>query len=205
MKRVVVNFGVAMVFGFALCALAGAQSDSTSLGDYARSVKKNKPQAPQASAKVYDNDNLPDSTAISVVGAPDTSKPAQNNVKDDPKNGKADASAAPKATPGQKDGVKDPLKEASKITSDQSANDRLKAYDAWKQRIDDQRKKVDQLAHDLSDLQGKTPAAIMPDDFKEKYKQDLAAKQKALDEAKTVLNQLQQEAHQSGVPSSVTD
>ena len=46
-----------------LVTLAGAQTES--LGDYARSVRKDEKPA---SAKKYDNDNLPTSDKISIVG-----------------------------------------------------------------------------------------------------------------------------------------
>src|SRR5690348_4989001 len=54
--------------------IAGAQSQSQPLGDIARAVKKTKnPSAATGTPKVYDNDTLPRSTSISVVG--DTSAP----------------------------------------------------------------------------------------------------------------------------------
>src|SRR5438067_12799414 len=54
-------------FIFASCAMAVAQTQSPSLGDYARSVKKSKPQEAKT-AKVYDNDTMHSATTISVVG-----------------------------------------------------------------------------------------------------------------------------------------
>ena len=66
-----------------LVGVSGAQSEP--LGDYARSIRK-EDKAP-ASAKKYDNDNLPTSDNISVVGnATDTAGPE-------------DANPAPDATP----------------------------------------------------------------------------------------------------------
>ena len=63
MKRMGYVFLAEVVLAGMLVTLAGAQSES--LGDYARSVRKDdKP----ASAKKYDNDNLPTSDKISIVG-----------------------------------------------------------------------------------------------------------------------------------------
>ena len=50
-------------------SLASAQTQS--LGDYARSVRKDKDdKSPSSSAKKFDNDNLPINDKLSVVGQP---------------------------------------------------------------------------------------------------------------------------------------
>jgi hypothetical protein len=190
MKRAI--FG-AMFAALALAASAQAQSDSTSLGDYARAIKKQKSEQTSASAKVYDNDNLPSSTAVNVVGATGTSSPSSNSP-----DAKASNNAATDSAPAASD-------DASKIAPGQSVQQRQKAYDIWKQRIDEQRKKIDQITSDLSDLQSHTPAAIMPPDVKQKYRTQLDEKQKALEQAKAGLADLQEQARKAGVPSSVTE
>ena len=63
MKRMRYVFLAEAVLAGMLVTLAGAQTES--LGDYARSVRKDEKPA---SAKKYDNDNLPTSDKISVVG-----------------------------------------------------------------------------------------------------------------------------------------
>ena len=58
-----------MLTAIAIAAVdAAAQTQSSSLGDYARAVKKTKPESRKA-AKTYDNDNLPNKSKLSVVGA----------------------------------------------------------------------------------------------------------------------------------------
>ena len=68
--------------------IATAQGPSQSLGDYARSIRKSKsaPAAPQQK-KIYDNDTLPATGSVSVVG--------NSAATDQPKN--ADAASAPAA------------------------------------------------------------------------------------------------------------
>jgi hypothetical protein len=203
MKRVV--FGsMAAIFMIALSVMAGAQAQSASLGDYARSVRQNKPQATKAPAKVYDNDNLPSAT-ISVVGAPATSTDAAKDSKDSQQpDAKADdktAASTPKT--GEKAAEK---KAATEIKPGQSPEERQKAFDGWKTRIADQKKKVDQLAHDLDDFQHNSTLAqvsLWPET--QKYGQGLADKQKALAQAKAELSDLQEQARKAGVPASVAE
>ena len=64
MKRIGYVVLAEIVLAGVLVSLAGAQS-SESLGDYARSVRK---EEKKGSAKKYDNDNLPATDKISVVG-----------------------------------------------------------------------------------------------------------------------------------------
>ena len=76
MKRIAYVFLAEVVLAGMLVAVSGAQSEP--LGDYARSIRK-EDKAP-ASAKKYDNDNLPTSDNISVVGnATDTTGPEDAN------------------------------------------------------------------------------------------------------------------------------
>ncbi len=63
MKRIGYVVLAEVVLAGLLLSLAGAQSEP--LGDYARSVRKDEKPA---SAKKYDNDNLPTADKISVVG-----------------------------------------------------------------------------------------------------------------------------------------
>lgn len=138
MKRVVLKGLAATLFALTGCVLAGAQlpqAEPQSLGDYARSIKKNKSQDSKPAQTVYDNDNLPSSTSLNVVGgSSDSSNDANKN--------KPNANAAPQQS----------ADDASKVKSGQSAGDRQKAYDGWKQKIDAQKEKVDQLARDLDNV-----------------------------------------------------
>lgn len=204
MKRVV--FGsMAAIFMIALSVMAGAQAQSAPLGDYARSVRQNKPQATKAPAKVYDNDNLPSAT-ISVVGATaptatDAAKDSKDSQQPDVKADDKTAASTPKTDekPAEK-------KASTEIKPGQSPEERQKAYAGWKTRIADQKKKVDALAHDLDDFQHNSTLAqvtVWPET--QKYGQGLADKQKALAQAKAELSDLQEQARKAGVPASVTE
>ncbi|HUK46809.1 MAG TPA: hypothetical protein VLW06_04420 [Terriglobales bacterium] len=185
MKRLVFGGFAVILCTAAMCAMAQAQSDSQPLGDYARSVRKAKAEDTKPAAKVYDNDNLPAAPSISVVG--DSSAPATQADSANPKS----------ATPQNSD---DP----TKIKPGQSQEERQKAYDTWKQRIDQQREKIDQLADDLESYK---KTATMPTaqvwPYNEQYQQGLTEKQKALDDAKAALSDMQEDARKAGVPSSV--
>lgn len=205
MKRVVLGSMAAIVLMIALSAMVHAQAQSASLGDYARSVRQNKPQATKAPAKVYDNDNLPSST-ISVVGATaptsvDAAKDSTDGKQPDAKADDKTAASAPKTDekPAEK-------KASTEIKPGQSPEERKKAFDGWKTRIAEQKKKVDQLAHDLDDFQHNSTLAqvsLWPET--QKYGQGLADKQKALAQAKAELSDLREQARKAGVPASVAE
>jgi hypothetical protein len=182
-----------------LALSAGAQSQSTqsqSLGDYARTVRKDKPKDSQT--KQYDNDNLPKTDKLSVVGAaPDTT--ADNN--------QAQTAAATETKPAEPSAA-------------QSSKDRQKSYDDWKQKISDQKDKVTLATRELDVLQReyKLRAAAFYGDAGNRlrnqgswdkddaqYKQQIADKQKAVDDAKKQLDDLQEQARKSGAPNSVRE
>ena len=76
MKQTMTMKWIAAATLLMLASGAAAQSQNTSLGDYARSIRKNKPDTNTASQH-YDNDNLPTNGALSVVGpAPSPSSTA---------------------------------------------------------------------------------------------------------------------------------
>lgn len=194
MKRVVLSTVTLMIFALAGCMFAAAQSepqsgDSQSLGDYARAVKKSKTHDAKPASTVYDNDNLPSATSLNVVGASSSSS-ANTNIGSTP-----DANAA------QQQSQDDP----SKVKTGQSVQDREKAYDSWKQKIDAQKEKVDQLSHDLDEAKNHpastTTVPVWP--YNTDYQKDLTEKQKALDQAKAELDQMQDDARKQGVPNSV--
>lgn len=156
-------------------------ANAQSLGDYARAVRKNKPETTTAS-RHYDNDNLPTGQSLSVVGPP------------------ADAAAntsAPAAAPAP----------------DTAAAGRQKAADDWKQRIDKQKEKIAELAHevDLDQRELRLRAVAQTSDpgvtarnvqfvkDEVQYKSDMDAKQKQLEDARQQLDELQDQAHKAGV------
>jgi hypothetical protein len=186
--------------------MAQSQPQTQSLGDYARAVKKTKPVA-QSAVKTYDNDTLPGSSSLSVVGKP--SQPAEVD-KDKDKDAASQTAGAEKSDAQKK-------AENSGAKPGQAAEDRKKALDAWKEKLSAQQAKIDLLSRELDVMQRESQiraAAFYADagnrlrnsadwDTQDrKYKQEIADKRKAIDEGKTQLSDLQEQARKSGVPNS---
>lgn len=197
-----------------LQAQTGSNSQASpagqSLGEYARQVRKEPDGKPKT--KVFDNDNLPKTDKLSVVGnapapgaadaAPAESKPAET------------ANAAPGSQPKA---------EAGAPPADTSKMDQAQKEAAWKQwgdRIKAQQESIDLLTRELDVVQREYQirAAAMYGDVGTRlrnsadwdkqdaqYKQQIADKQKALDDAKQKLDDLLEEARKAGVPSSVRE
>jgi hypothetical protein len=203
-----------MLMGIAIAAVdAVAQTQSPSLGDYARAVKKTKPESRKAS-KTYDNDNLPNNSKLSVVGAAPTEAAADKDNKGQDQDSTATKDA------DHKDDASKTAENSSEVKPGQSSEDRKKAVADWKQKIDDQKGKVDLLSRELDVLQrerqikqadfySSTARAVQNsrgfDEEDAKYKQQIADKQKTLDDAKGKLSELQEQARKEGVPSSATE
>ena len=135
MKRMGYVFLAEVVLAGMLVTLAGAQSES--LGDYARSVRKDEKPA---SAKKYDNDNLPTSDKISIVGNATESSPEDANAASTP----SDSSAQPE------DGT-NPC-HASDAGCRQTGGQlptRTKRTTNGRQKISDQQAKVDLLSREV--------------------------------------------------------
>jgi hypothetical protein len=182
MKRIAYIWLAGLVVAGTLSPLGG-QAQTEPLGDYARTVRKDKEKQPPA-AKKYDNDNLPKNDDLSVVGNA-TAEPADTAASSEPK--------------------------ADDKTAD-SKNDQLKASDEWKKKIADQKDQIDLLSRELDVLQREyrlRAAAFYADagnrlrdaggwDKQDaQYKQQISAKQKALDDAKKQLDDLQEQARKS--------
>ena len=209
MKRITLVTFAGMALAGMVATLAGAQSQpagspaapapvasSQSLADYARSVRKDKkPTTP----KQFDNDNLPKTDKLSVVG-----------------NATETAAAAPQADAGADQSAADPSKPAI-IRPGDSAEDRQKVFDEWKGKIDEQKDDIHLVSRELDVLQREyrlRAAAFYADagnrmrDSKDwdkedlQYKGQIADKQKAVDEAKQKLEELQENARKAGVPTS---
>jgi hypothetical protein len=181
-------------------------ADQQPLGDYARSVRKEKNQA----VKSFDNDNLPMEDKLSVVGATPASDehPAANPAIAG--NG-GDASTADKADP----------KKLPTVTPGESMEDRQKKYGQWQDKLSEQKGKVDLLSHDIDALQREyklrlaevyygDPAArarndVGADKQAADFKKELDEKQRALNDAKQDLDGLQEDARKAGVPESVRE
>ncbi|PYV81053.1 MAG: hypothetical protein DMG93_16775 [Acidobacteria bacterium] len=208
-----------VVVASALVGSSGAQSQNQSLGEYARAIKKTKPAQPSpAKPKVYDNENMPTSGTLSVVGnaSPDSTSPdTKDETKTDANAKSADPSKAEPKTNGA-----DEKKQEAQIKPGQSMEDRKQALDAWQKKLDGQKDKVSLASRELDVLQREyqlkvsefysdathrvqNPNALFDDDSK--YKQQIADKQKTLDDAKSQLSDMQDEARRAGAPSSVTE
>ena len=203
MKRINCIWMAGLVLAGLLVSLSSAQS----LGDYARSVRKDKTPKPSA-VKQYDNDNLPKSDKLSIVGnaeAPkadaDTAKPNDEDADENAPNAQAKSSAA-------KDAESNP------------ASDRDKSNREWQQKIKDQKNKVDLLSRELDVMQReyKLRAAAFYADAGNRlrsqgewdkedasYRQKIADKQNTLNEAKQKLDDTQEQARKAGVPSNMRE
>ncbi|HVN20027.1 MAG TPA: hypothetical protein VMU05_14675 [Dongiaceae bacterium] len=211
-----VTIGIALLL--TLTALpAGAQTQpsstqqappaSPSLGEYARQIRK-EPDA-KSKPKVFDNDNLPKDDKLSVVGkaAPEPETAAAETKPEE---------AASPSTDKQPKAGNNPPADTSKL--DQAGKEA--AWKQWADKIKTQQDAIDLAARELDVLQREyqVRAAAMYGDVgtrlrnsaewdkqDQQYKQQIADKQKALDDAKQKLEDLQEEARKAGVPSSVRE
>ena len=168
--------------------------DQSSLGDYARKIHKD-PGTAKAKPKVFDNDNLPTDDKLSIVGQ-------------QPPAALIGATAA----------------EADKASSDAKPEDeqakKQAAWKAWQDKLAAQKDQIDLAGRELDVLQREyelRAAAMYADvgnrlrnsgqwDKQEaEYKQKIADKQKAVDDAKQKLVDMQEEARKAGVPSAMVD
>jgi hypothetical protein len=216
MKRMFFFWLAAIVI--TVSGVAGAQSQaSSSLGDYARAVKKTKTPE-KTTGKVYDNDNLPNNSSLSVVGQ--TPEPSADADKDKGKDSAPQAKDGDKAADGKTADDKTAAeKKSAELKSGQAADEREKALAAWKTKLDEQKAQISLLSRELdvlkrehdikaTEFNGDTARRLQnPSGFAiedAKYKQQIAEKQKAVDAAKAKLDAMQEDARKSGAPNSVT-
>ena len=210
--------GVGIALYLSVAGLSGglqAQTESSSqaslagqsLGDYARQVRKEPDAKPKK--KVFDNDNLPKEDKLSVVG----NAPAPG----------AEAAAPAESKPAETANAAPAKAEAGAPPADTSKMDQAQKEAAWKQwgdRLKAQQETIDLLTRELDVAQREYQirAAAMYGDVGNRlrnsadwdkqdaqYKQQIADKQKALDDAKQKLEDLREEARKAGVPSSVRE
>src|SRR5579863_6144648 len=197
---------------FLPAALAGAQTSSqtqpqSSLGDYARKAQKD-PSAAKAKPKVYDNDNLPKDDKLSVVGQPAVAEVEPTDGKEKPA-----AAADGKSTGEAKAGA------AAKPAEDDKAKKEA-LWKEWQGKVTDQKNQIELASRELDVTQREYQlrAAAMYADTGNRlrneaqwdkqdaeYKQKIADKQKAVDDAKQKLSDMQEEARKAGVPSTMID
>jgi len=176
-------------------AVAGALSFSAyaqSLGDAAREARAEKPATPQT--KVFTNDNLPTTGAISVLGA----APAPSATASDKAAKPTPAAAAAASDPAAKQ------KEADKIKMDiESQKGEISRLER-ELDISTREWKLRQAAY-YADAgnQLRDPAAWAATE--RKYNDETAAKKQALDDARQKLDDLQEQARKSGMSSSATE
>jgi hypothetical protein len=210
MKSIAYVCLAAMILAVTLTTLAGAQSEP--LGDYARAVRKEKKQEKLESGKHFDNDNLPRTDKLSIVG---------NTTQEPTPASDAEARAARDNAQPQKTQTDQEADGSAKMAESkpgEPAKDRQKMYDEWKKKISEQQDKINLLAREMDVMQREyrlRAAAFYADagnrlrnagswDKEDaQYKQQLAEKQKTLDAAKEDLQDLQERARKAGVPSSM--
>jgi len=206
MKRIAYVWIAALTLSGMMASLASAQdstSQQQSLGAYARTVRKDKKPA---TAKQFDNDNLPTNDKLSVVGV----APGAGDGQAAAANGGQDAGPSDKKAED-----KPPV-----IQPGESPEERQKTYDAWKDKLAAQRAKIDTLTHELDEQQReyqlresaayadvgnrlRTSGAWEKNDSD--YKKMIDEKKKAADAAKQQLEDMQENARKAGVPSSVRE
>lgn len=207
MKRIAyLGFASLLVSLLAMPALAQTGSSTqptssqgqqgSSLGDYARQVKKDGAPA-KARPKVFDNDNLPTEDKLSVIGEARPATTAQNASENQP--AEANGSATAPATP--------------KSPADEAAEKKAAEAKQWQDKLDTQKGQIDLAARELDVTQREYQlrAAAMYADAGNRmrneaewdkedaqYKQQIADKQKALDDAKAKLDDIQENARKAG-------
>jgi hypothetical protein len=229
MKRMFLLLATLIITSMLMTTVAAAQSQNQPLGDYARAVKKTKnpPATSNAAKTVYDNDNMPKFTSISVVGdasqSSDDTKEAKNAEDQDKGNNPEDQDKTKNpdeaAKQDDKSADKSAKKDDPKLKAGQSAEERQKALDAWKDKLSGQQDKINLLSRELDVLQREHQLKAAefyadtarrtqnPNGFAEedaKSKQQIADKQKQLDDAKSKLTSMQDEARKAGAPNSIT-
>jgi hypothetical protein len=207
---------------------ANSQSSSSgtpsgsSLGTYARQVRKDPGTAQKK--KVFDNDNLPVDDKLSIVGPTPASTPSSDASADaKPADSAAPAADAKASTVGAAKSDDRALKITAKTPEEEAAAkdiEKQAAMKQWADKIASQKDQSDLAARELDVLQREyqiRAAAMYADagnrmrnsgDWDKQdtqYKQQIADKQKSIEEAKQKLDDMQEGARKAGVPSSVSE
>jgi hypothetical protein len=218
MNRIAIS-GVGLALALGLVAVSASAQDQTSsktqsssgqsLGDYARQIRKD--PGTSTKAKVFDNDNLPRQDKLSIVGKTEEESAAEPQQND---NSNPDATTESKSATGDQaaaaGAAKTPGSDANKDTASKQ----------WSDKLTNQQSQIDLLNRELDVAQKEyqlRAAAMYADagnrlrnsaDWDKQdaqYKQDIADKQKALEDAKQKLDDMQEDARKAGVPSSVRE
>src|SRR5271169_7217174 len=121
MKRIacigfVFSLSTALLATPAAAQTASQPKDQSSLGDYARTVRKD--TGPKSKPKVFDNDNLPKDDKLSIVGQPP------------PANAGDSASSEKSATPSDNPDANKPAS-----TTEEEQARKQAAWKAWQERL----------------------------------------------------------------------
>ena len=223
---------IVLVAAMASAGALMAQSDNQSLGEYARKARRGGSSASAGGSRVYDNDNLPTDSTVSVVGHEDsgaTTARSENDDRDQAKPKAQDKEPTPdKDAPPNTESKspantesKSPAKDSeARLQPGQSADERQKTLQVWKEKLAGQKEKIDLLSRELDVVKGEyrlkaaqfyadaarriqNPYGFAADDAR--YKQQIADKEKELDDAKAKLADMQEEARRQGAPNSVIE
>jgi hypothetical protein len=204
MKRTMYTVLVIGLFTVLLGSLAAQSSPPAPdqpLGDYARKVHKDT-DAAKAKPKVFDNDNLPKDDKLSVVGQQPTDE----------------SNAAPSDSAAKSGTDKDAAKPATAGDDDQAK--KQAAWKGWQDKLAGQKEQIDLASRELDVLQREYQlrAAEMYADVgnrlrnsaqwdkqEAEYKQKIADKQKAVEDGKQKLEDMQEDARKAGVPAAMVD
>jgi len=200
------KFNLQIAFVLTLSTMVGVASaaaqtttaapDQTPLGDYARKVQKN---PAKSKPKVFDNDNLPKDDKLSVVG--------EQTASNTPDNATTEADSKTAATDAAKPGDDDPARKQAE-------------WKSWQDKLSTQKNSIDLASRELDVLQKEYQlrAAAMYADVGNRlrnsgqwdkedadYKQKIADKQKAVDDAKQKLDDMEEDARKAGVPANMRE
>ena len=199
MKRIEFMLAVSAV---ALGLAIGAAAQSESLGDQARAARKEK--RPPAK-KLYTNDNLPTSASISIVGEPAAS--AEDEAASKPEGEKEKQAKDKDKSKAQKE---DKTAENKPPLDEQGWRDKIAAK---KQRIADLEHELDLLQREYGVMasayyadagyQLRNPEKWAQDDAK--FRTQIADKQKQIDELKSQVEDMEEQARKAGMPSAVSE
>jgi hypothetical protein len=193
MKRItLIGSALALSTAMAVAQATAPAQDQSSLGDYARKIHKD-PGTAKAKPKVFDNDNLPTEDKLSVIGEKS-----------------ADSAAGAPADD----------KNAAATNADDDQAKKQAGWKSWQTKLGAQKDQIDLATRELDVLQREYQlrAAEMYADAGNRlrnsaqwdkqdadYKQKIADKQKAVEDAKSKLTDMQEDARKDGVPSAMID
>jgi hypothetical protein len=229
MKRI--TTAATMVVLLTVLGGLSAQAQNAPLGDYARQVRKQKGhQAPPV--KSYDNDTIPRDDKLSVVGqAPAENQDANTQAASseaaaEAAKAGAESSDAAGSAPAAEKHESAPQAASSQASSEEKKSsadeqaEKQKLFKDWQMKIQAQQTQVDEITKDLdltnreyrlraaafyADAGNRLRNAGQWDKEDAQFKQQLADKQKKLDDAKQALEDLREQARKAGVPSSMRE